>query len=181
MVSEGDGLWELLTVTLTAVRLCSQHQGLQPISFTFFSNLSWKDWGHTVPQVPWPQGRGQRACCGHRLYKRACVPAAHLPLCAQGFSISVAVKISPLISACGSLKKKKPPTGWVFILPSPASVSPPPPPPRCLPLPSSPSLLLVSSLEPQHPRWREHLRNQLIALGVSSRSPTAHVLKEQDK
>ena len=80
MVSEGDGLWELLTVTLTAVCLCSQHRGLQPISFTFFSNLSWKDWGHTVPQVPWPQGRGQRACCGHRLHKRACVPAAHLPL-----------------------------------------------------------------------------------------------------
>lgn len=52
-------------------------------------------------------GRGQHACCGHRLHKGACVLATHLPLCNQWFSISVAVKISPLISACGSLKKEE--------------------------------------------------------------------------
>lgn len=54
------------------------------------------------PPRPMALRRGHCACCGHRLHKGACVPAAHLPLCAGWFSISVAVKISPLISACGS-------------------------------------------------------------------------------
>lgn len=33
------------------------------------------------PPHPVALCRGQHACCGHRLYKGACVPAHHLPLC----------------------------------------------------------------------------------------------------
>lgn len=56
----------------------------------------------TATLSPTPCGKsGQDAYSGHRRHKGACVLVTHLPPRIQRFSISVAVKISPLISACG--------------------------------------------------------------------------------
>lgn len=138
--------------------------------------------GPHCPPCPSVLCRGQCTRGGRRLHKRACVPAAHLPLCTQWFSISVAVKISPLISACDSSKKEQPPTGWVFILHGPASVSPPAPALAPLPPLQPLPLLILSSLEPQHPGWcwTEPSRSQLIAQRASRSSHGAVLLKEQD-